>query len=549
MIKRRDHPRSALTWILWLPVAAFLVYLIVLAINFRSLTGFLLWNADFASLPVVVEGLGSATPDRVVRLLTHPSYSTVWLDQLTEWIPGHRAVWAVGPFLVYMLGSLFAALAALRIAGRWAAAMVFILLVAASPKLLEVTVPQAIHGSTWFNIGLLAFVIVWLATSARAARPWVTWAVIVVAVVVTGSSVASDAYIVLTGLAPFVGAAAVMVLRTRARDDLVLLVRAAAIAVASLVVGWAMAAVMQSLGFYGSGVPSTGLAAADQVPEGAGLYLTGILLNGGGDFFGMTAGVLSGLVVLTALVLLVGLVLLLVVVGRGISRPVGDSVTSAGEGLRLLYLLYWAGVALSVLAFMLLSDAPAQIDLASFRWVTPVFIAIAATLPVLASRASALWRMALAVIVALLVGTAAFRLDSYVGAADEATRLITLVADGPSAVAWAMSRGAVKGYANYWDANPLTYKTAAPVRPVYPCATTAGAPSLCVFGANNVSTWYTPGSGRTFVLVNPAYDGALPLEPIAAFGPPLETRTFGGITVHLYDDDVASRFGPSPPVG
>ena len=91
-----------------------------------------------------------------------------------------------------------------QVAGRWAAAMSGVLLLCASPDLLNWLLPLTVHAPVWFCVAVLGAVIVLIAQRGDAIRP----VTLVLAGLISGALVgvngASDRLLVVSGLIPFV---------------------------------------------------------------------------------------------------------------------------------------------------------------------------------------------------------------------------------------------------------------------------------------------------------------------------------------------------------
>jgi hypothetical protein len=57
-----------------------------------------------------------------------------------------------------------------------------------------------------------------------------------------------------------------------------------------------------------------------------------------------------------------------------------------------------------------------------------------------------------------------------------------------------------------------------------------------------VGSWYRPGSGRSFLIVDPANSDVPTPDP--AFGTPVHQLTVGRLQVYVYRDDVAKHIRP-----
>lgn len=120
-----------------------------------------------------------------------------------------------------------------------------------------------------------------------------------------------------------------------------------------------------------------------------------------------------------------------------------------------------------------------------------------------------------------------------------------MVADGPRAITYALSRGATRGYAGYWNAGPLRWHPGATVLPVANCKTPSGK-GFCPTRFAIVPRLLRPVLGaKSFVVIDSTYPGAPATEYLKVFGRPDETRRIGAVSLVIYPYDVATRFGHS----
>jgi hypothetical protein len=180
-------------------------------------------------------------------------------------------------------------------------------------------------------------------------------------------------------------------------------------------------------------------------------------------------------------------------------------------------------------------------------YLVPVLYAAAATAPIVVSR-STVGR----VVVSLGVATVATA--SIVNLADTKTMLLgdlppaerveelpPLASVADRIVETARTENALYGYADYWDASSLTWKSGLAVRvqPVSQCYPPER--TLCAYTFNVNSDWFAANSPKSFVLRN---TGSLALteEPPEDLGPPSSVhRIDDAFTMYVYPYDIASR--------
>jgi hypothetical protein len=302
------------------------------------------------------------------------------------------------------------------------------------------------------------------------------------------------------------------------------------------------AAIMEANGYRAIGFPSR-LATSEQIVDNARLFVSGVALLANGEFFGREIGVGSAVLVIAAGVGLAGVIIAVRAGVIAIRRPPAQADPASTP--RRLYLAFWAATVASTALAFLLSEIPAQIELLSFRYLVAPIYAACAVVPLLAARTFER-RVTVSLLITFICVLSAVRVVETTDSLRRATAAWPMVADGRRAMAYLASEGIREGYANYWNANPLTWKTGVQVRGARPCLRADGAAVLCPFHANMVSTWYRPEARvRTFVLVDPTLPDPLTSMPYPAFGPPSEVRSFGQLKVYVYPYDVAARFGPA----
>ena len=193
---------------------------------------------------------------------------------------------------------------------------------------------------------------------------------------------------------------------------------------------------------------------------------------------------------------------------------------------------------------MLYVGTNASLTLAgSEHYLLGAWIAVAALLGLLLSYRPAQ--------LAILAGVAVFGLVTLRGHIADG---VPTIANGPDrATSLAMSRfaasyGARIGYAEYWDASPVTWEThfAAEVFPIGPCPVTPHSPSgICAFGTGTISSWFIPRQDtRTFLITDSRKSIAgYVASPPSSLGRPVATAGFGTFTVSVYRYDIAAALG------
>ena len=104
----------------WAALPLGVLYLVLLAARFRAVIASTNLDADTVAAPVIGELFGSAGPHAHVVLGTFGWYSTLLYELATKWLPLHRVVWEVSPYVMALTGAALTAWSVWQISGRWA---------------------------------------------------------------------------------------------------------------------------------------------------------------------------------------------------------------------------------------------------------------------------------------------------------------------------------------------------------------------------------------------------------------------------------------------
>jgi hypothetical protein len=516
-----------------------------LALSIRGITSAFAWNADFVSPMVFADRLGTRHDPGEVIFGTYAPLTTLWSNLLVRELPGHRLLWKLGPLLVTLIGIAALGWAIRHVAGRWAAVVAMAVAFSSSSPVLSTLLAQANHGATYFVVCILAGFLVLV--SLRPPTPAILAGGAVLGVV-AGLNIASDPLLLLVGSAPFVGAAAlVRVCRQPAEQNHALPI---VVGVTGLSLATAMLAsrLVKRAGYGVLGVASDGHPLAPASPSEMLANARRLAVNlqqvfnadlSGG--FGPATPVRMTLAVLGFVGLCVPVVLLVrsLVAGRRPSSQLpGDSPALA------ILEVYWGLVVLALTAGLVVSRLAVGNAPRTLGYLTPLFLAIAVSVPI-AARRSLHWRAVVG------AGAGLFCLMSIVSLTQrqipKTYDQFGFVRDGDQVLGLIDHLGLHRGYASYGAASPLTFRSGGRilVSPVIPCAPTPDSLTLCGFPANRVRAWYTPQPGPSFVIADPTLPWAVPVPPPAGLGVPSQVLTAGSQTVYVYPYDVASRFGPT----
>lgn len=516
-------------------VAFAAVYVLTLLLRSPSVLTALTWDSDSASGFDVAESLALREDNGPVKLTTSGQFVSLWFGLLTARLPLHRELWMAAPWLAYVGTCALVALSVKRIATRSAAVLTFVLLLAASPRVLFLTARGVTHTPTYLGCAVLGCYVVWTFGPRRSGR--VTTAASLFTAVVVGVLVASDPLLVATGVAGLVAALVALAVvvperRSTAAVALIVLVGAAVTSV-----GVTLA--MRQAGF--TALPVTGgLAPLNDLDDHASWLARGLLRLGNGAGPNVIDPLGGGQFLVSAYLVIPGLVAAGLVAVRTAERAVARRRdTGPVDPALLAHVLFWTASAVAAAGAFLVSDRAAN---GNDQYFVVVLFSVAALLPLAIVRGDGSGRA-----VAVLA-VSAFTLASTVGVVSgdvERQSGAAVTRDGDRLITLLRARGLEKGYGGYFDASSVTWRSryAVQVRPVLECGNPDGA-DLCPFFLMRVASWYEPASGPTYLVVNPT--GSFVTREPKGLGPPVERVSVGVLTLLVYPYDIASRFGPAP---
>jgi hypothetical protein len=533
----------------WAAVPFGVVYLILLVLRFRGIVTSTNLDADAASAPVIGELFGSAPPSAHIVLGEFAWYATLLFELGTKWLPEHRHVWEVAPYLMALAGAGLTAWSVWQVAGPFAASLTAVLLVCAAPATLHLLLSMTQHAPDWFCLGLLAGFLVLLERRAATLRLRAVVPLSLIVGLVVGVNAASDPLLVIAGLVPFVLAVAASRLLARGPDT----ARTVAVAGATLAVvalAWAGTAIAMSALHVSAepGVHTSALATAGKVGANFRLWWQSVAVLGNGDFFGHALTFTSGLAVVCAL-LSIGAVVLLPRLGwaelrarwPGASPAPARASASArlpAARARLAFTVFWCSSAVLLTAAFLISAIP--VDIHADRYLVGLIYAAAAVIPAVAARRLGTQAIALA-------GTCVLALGGIVSLAQG---VVTRNTEGfpPASLAGrvaaiASANHLTVGYAGYWDAAPITWASHFRAK-VYPVSVCDQGAHLCPFDLHVISSWYTPRAGAgSFLLTDPRL--RLVPAPTPDLGRPAAVYRIGQLMMYVYRYDIATKLAPT----
>jgi hypothetical protein len=513
-------------WWPWAFVPLSIVYVGLAAIHLSNILANVYGNADASSAPALGQFYADRAGDHVV-MANLPWFSTLIFELLTKWLPGHLQIWKFGPYLIGLLSIALMAWTAGRIAGRWAATLTGIILLCAGPAVLELMMWLNNHTTTWYSLALLAAFLVLVAERGSSLGwPILTLLVLVVGAIV-GVNAASDKEMIICGLLPllFAGIAS-WALSPSPRTRLLMGLSLATAAVSGIAAG-ATTSIMHSAGVF-LAYFQLKFASVEVVSTNIRSWWGSIALLGNGSFFGEAIQFSTVLAVICA-VLSLGITFLVpryawrhIQRQRASEEPSDDPLNA--------YVLFWGSSLVCLSAGFILTTAPAGTG--TTRYLVGVVYAVAAMLPLFA-RASVIARAA------VVAGTVVFLLTAII-ALQDSTASKAPSAQGPSqqvaeeVASVARRMNAPKGYALYYDAAPIMWRSNLEVQvaPLIGCEATRT--HVCPGPFNYLEHWYQPGAGRSFLLTDssgPAWTPP-PLED------PIATYRFGTVTMTVYETDI-----------
>jgi hypothetical protein len=490
-------------------------------------------NADISSAPVIGELFPSAPSGATTVLGYHPWYSTLWFELSTHWVPYHRHLWEVGPWVASAAGILLVAWSTTKVAGRWAGWLVAVVLLSAGPRLLTIQFGSDLHGATAVNVCFLgAFLVLLVRHGGRIGSPATHVLLCTLIAAVTAAGLASDALLVPAGIVPFVVAGLTQMRWTPGATGRRIAVATSLIAVASVVGAEIAIAAMHRFHVY-TGAHTITFARFDQLVDKVLKFAQSLTDLFNGDFGGAPITARSILAFACALAVGAGFVVAVRVALDQLRRlrAAQPTITQAREA----YVSFWfLALILPSCAFVLSSFA--QVGLGRYL-VGSAYGLVALAAVGLAGRGFAVRAAGLVagcvVVAGSVVSLAAHDITANPGhyPRKDAARLISTFAQG---------EGLKVGYAAYWVAAPLTWESnmQIDVYPVVPCPAPAG---LCTYPWHEISSWYTPRpKTRTFLVTDPRY-GPTPSD--FKLGDASEVVSLGEYEVYVYGFDIASRLG------
>lgn len=521
----------AAAWVPFAPLLGIVAYAVVLVARVPSLVHDTS-TSDSDGPMVIAQSLPSVRSGSSVVLGNAAHYTTLWFDEATRWLPGHRIVWQAMPYVLSLLGVLLLAETVRRLAGVRAALVALGIGIATPPLLLLPMLAQAFHSTTVVNGIVLASLLVWLARTPRITAPHVLVGVEAIAVV-TGLDVASDPLLLVTGVAPFVAAAALLARHRHDQRSRELLLAAGNVAVVCLLTAGLTTLIMHDAGYSVVGV-SKRPATLGRMHDNAVLLGQLVLDMFNGRLTLHDLGFLGPMRVLLGVVAVIAGLIPLWLLWRIATRRADNDDAGHTDDARRLFLTFWGFTALFLAVAFIVTTA--AVDQASMRYLVPGFTAIAATVPFLA-----LQRRVVAAAIGLVVAA-----NGILGALvlHRATQIdfFVLPQHPEELVAALEAQGLRHGYAGYWQANLLTWESdgAVTVRAVQQSPSCrADEPGwFCPSSIFTVSDWFTPQPGPSFLIRE--IGGSFVPGPPPTSPRPTSVFNVDRFEIFVYDHDIGA---------
>ena len=530
--------RPATLRAVWLlPIVVVAMYLVTLVVRLRTLLATTYLSADSASAPVIGELFDGRGPHSIVTLGHVPWFSTLLFELGTRWMPLHRQIWEGAPYLLALLSAALVAWGAWRVYGRWAGAMSLAIMVCAGPSMLALMLTLNDHAPTWFTLAVIGAFLVLVEDRAETVSAAMLGLLAVGVGVVVGANGASDSLVSLSGAAPLLLAVTATCSFYPSRRS----ARAAGFAlvacVVGLLVGHGVALAMHHANVNAATDPRTSLlVGAESVGGNFKLWWESLAVLGNGNFFGLSVG-FSAVLAFACAALTLGAVLIIPRIcrselGIALAARASQRRTTAREGARLAWVLYWTASAVLLSIAFIFSDAPE--DLGSSRYLAGVIYAAAALVPLLGTGVVTRAIVTAGVVVYAFAGWLSLAQNRITPPASPNDQIINTIAQ------IARHEHLTVGYAGYWDAAPITWSTHMRLR-VFPVDDCDGNQHLCGFELHLITSWYTPRPHtRTFLLSDTTYP-AVPSSPTPDLGKPLAIHQIGPVTMYVYSYDIASK--------
>ncbi|MEA2398299.1 MAG: hypothetical protein QOK25_1855 [Thermoleophilaceae bacterium] len=519
----------------WVPLGLAAVYAVSLFSNFHSVVQSIYLHSDEASALSLGQLYADAPHGAQTVLGRFPWYTTLWFESLTRGLPAHRQLWELAPWVVSLLGVGLVAWSTARAAGRWAGAMVAVVLACASPALLQWQFSWSVHAWTPVHVCVLGAFLVRLAARGgmAAGRRSTHWLACGTIAAITAAGLASDSLLGPAGVVPFLvaGVAMVWLLDTPAGQRVA--VSATVVAVLSAIGAAIISHAMTAARVVAQPSYKVNFSQYDELAGNVGRLGHALLHLFNGDF--VDREITSRSVLALACAVVVGVAVVAGVrVARGwLTGPryaVGAAPVRTAHPARAAHLAFWIVSAAVLSTTLVLAALLTNADSSKYT------VAVAYAIPAVVVAASAGRRWPQALTVAGVCVVVAGSIAGLWGHDIRATARFGLAAASGPLLRTAQAEHLRYGYARYADAAILTWQMKLGAE-VYPVQTCRKGRQLCPWPFHRISSWYSPRPRtRTFLVTD-----VLSRRAISSLGKPAQVFRAARLTVYVYQYDIASR--------
>jgi hypothetical protein len=518
----------------WVPVMVGLLYAILLVVHAHDVVSSIYGDSDVAAPGVFAELSRHLASGAHIDLGNQPYYEEFLILVATRGLPFHRELWVGLPFAISAFGLAMFFWTARQVLGGWSAAVAAAALICLGTLGRHIFFAWGFHAIAAVHAVILAAALVWITPRIATISAWRLATLTLCLGVVSALPVASDHLFDVSGLVPFAVAAGLIAWRAEGRGRWGVLGFACGTVAVAVLGGNAVDAVMRARHVFSFPI-TFWFVSADHIGHNIGLLLQGFAAIPGGDFFGRQITLTNLPVLILGLLAICALGLVIVNISSRMRSALGAPVTPVTG--RLAYFSFWTT---SLIATMLVyAGSTAAISVDTGRYLVCAYIAVAALLPAVVRGPRS--RLALAAGISVFALASVYELQRRPA---EATKGPSYTATA-AVVRFARAHGIRVGYADYWDAFALMWRSKFRLR-VYPVSRCLPlSPALCTHGIS-ISSWYAPRPATpTMLIVDPANPGVAGADPRS--GRPTATASVAGMTVYLYPYDISARLGlPRP---
>ena len=493
----------------WLPAVTAAGYIALVLFKFRDLVRNLYWNSDAAGA-VVLGALAHA--HAAVEIPRFGWWTSLWWLFATRGLPGHVQLWEATGYAFALATVVLVGAATSRVAGVWAGVTAGATAVVVGPMTLASLLTLNFHTSTPFTAAVLAAYLVFFSRRR-------SWTLAAMVGVLSGLNAASDPLLWVAGLIPFALAGGFLAFRTRQRD---VAYRVAGVIGVAAVCAFATDRLMSSLGFHLIPV-GLQLAKVGELPHDTLEFGKSVALLFGANFRYYPTYPGDPVRYLVALLAVAALATIFIVVVRLAIRG-SDTMT-------LVYAMFWAAsVALIGLSYWGSNQAAGGGPGGGLNYMLTFAPAVGVGVALLATH-SPTGRIVTSLAIAALGAT---------NIASVANGRAEIATPHPAILPLLERKGLTRGYASFWEAQNLIWKSGLKilVAPVRACEPGQQVSELCRDRFFTIGSWYDPRPGRSFLIVDPA--AFLSIQPPPSLGRPIEVHKLPtGATVYVYPQDIA----------